>query len=164
MKSYRLKQWYPGLPEGWKDREIVVKHTINGFSATYAEGLTAEDFMIICQQTENNPDFWEEIVDKKPLFTTEDGVNVFNDGATIWVVAPHDYNIKIMTAGDFNSRYDENIKAFSSKKAAKGWLHENKPVYSRKQILEAIDASRYPNYCIPNPICNIEILKEKLNL
>lgn len=113
-------------------------------------------------EVENNPDFWEEeIVDKKPLFTTEDGVEVFYDWAYVYVVHPKTYKLRKISWGSFNNDLGEILKVFSTVEAAESWISENKPVYSRKQILEAIESSRSEYWAKSNVERQI---KEKLNL
>ncbi len=163
MKKYRLKQWYPGLLEEWKGRDIIAEER----NCLYI-GFDPDNSMTVMQsfskrEVENNPDFWEEIANK-PLFTTEDGVNVFNSGVTLWVVSPYAYIIERMSAGVFNHHSDKSIIAFSTKEAAKAWINENIPVFSRKEILEAIESSDYFSSGIYAKVCKTNLLKKKLNL
>lgn len=63
QKVYKLKQWYPGLPEGWKHREVVVKIENDGASVPPYDFMNEFDFFELTEQLKeqipNNPDFWE---------------------------------------------------------------------------------------------------------
>ncbi len=157
MKKYRLKQWYPGLSKDWIAREIILEYDkkIRHY-VFYGDKV----YIIPAGEVENNPDFWEEIIEKEPLFVTEDGVEVF-EGQGYWEVTEkfrHDWYVANIQ-GEIG-----NNKRFSSKKAAEAWIKENKPVFSRKEIREAIDSISYEHSFAIQLICNATTLKEKLNL
>src|SRR5678815_690317 len=73
MKKYRLKQWYPSLKQDWSKGDIA--EWFDGYywnkGKVILNGLSKNE-------VKNNPDFWELIEEEKPLFTTEDGVDVVN--------------------------------------------------------------------------------------
>jgi hypothetical protein len=54
MSSYKLKKWYPSLPEDWK-----IGDTITKCSAGYYDRMGSSK--IYSAEVENNPEFWEEI-------------------------------------------------------------------------------------------------------
>lgn len=82
MKQYKLKKWYPSLHKDWAVGDVVVPwgrqkdcyHIPNKTGIIYKE------------EVENNPDFWELIEEEKPLFITEDGVEVFSDIDSLFAV------------------------------------------------------------------------------
>ena len=79
MKNYRLKQWYPSLAISWRtdDRyEYDAGRQVMTNISNVKNGLAIPKEMAIKEQ-ELHPDFWELIEEKKPLFITEDGVEVF---------------------------------------------------------------------------------------
>ena len=66
MKTYRLKQRYPSLPK-WVEIGAVARY-IKMYECYFISNYTIQ-----VSEVENNPDFWELIEEKEPLFTTEDG-------------------------------------------------------------------------------------------
>ena len=60
-KKYKLKQWYPSLPESYKEGKTVLKQFKNTRDIYYPmdgrPGVPAEE-------VENNPEFWEKVEDK----------------------------------------------------------------------------------------------------
>ncbi len=82
-----------------------------------------------------------ESVKPKPLFTSEDGVEIF-EGDSIFYVETDDapensYKVntyKVQQAGRFTS--DKTIYAFSTKEAAEDWILHNRPVISLKDLLD----------------------------
>ena len=77
---------------------------------------------------------------KKLLFTTEDGVDIF-EGDDWYCIDIQDYNYGIYIGGPKNttnrglSLSDKNIKRFSTKEAAKEYILMNKPCLSINDIL-----------------------------
>jgi len=61
MKKYKLIKWYPGLPPYWKNNPPVVKKNAQG---DYYAGSPTGNTYIKGQNVENNPEFWEKIVEK----------------------------------------------------------------------------------------------------
>ena len=75
MKKYRLKQWYPGLPEEWNDRKVVAEIDGNEFYFPYVDGYEGLDYFKIIEQAQNSPHFWEKLPgtdDNKPIFSKND--------------------------------------------------------------------------------------------
>ena len=71
MKKYRLKQWYPSLPESI---EVGLQIEIdsrsfcsNGDNVEYC--LITDNPKMWISSKELHPDFWELIEEEKPLFT-----------------------------------------------------------------------------------------------
>jgi len=81
---------------------------------------------------ESYSEFWEEIKEK-PLFTTEDGVEIFK-GDDYWQVIP-EFRHYFIGNNDYERRSCD--KHFSTEKAAKDYIEMNKPMYSKKQIMDA---------------------------
>lgn len=90
---------------------------------------------------------WEEA--KEPLFTTEDGVEVFENDDVYWVrvtipsIGSTDYYLKI---GKFDwsfiaERNTTDYKWFSTKEKAEEFVN-NQKIYSKNDILKALDNSR----------------------
>lgn len=69
---------------------------------------------------------------RKPLFTTEDGVDIF-EGDSYWYVTTN-FFIDFMGRALKGSGEQTTIKYFSTKEKAKKYLDLNKPIYSKKDI------------------------------
>ena len=93
---------------------------------------------------ENYPEFWEEVIEKVkiPLFTTEDGVNIFKDD-TFYYVKFTQYNMTVgkpfeIVRGDYLSfEYEPQYeKYFSTKEKAEEYILLNKPCLSYGDVQE----------------------------
>ena len=76
---------------------------------------------------------------KEPLFITEDEVEIFEDYEMFCVpkkgtMISFKSNGKAFIDSPFTNK---NYKYFSTEKAAKDWIDLNKPMYSKKQIMDA---------------------------
>lgn len=67
---------------------------------------------------------------RKPLFTTEDGVDIF-EGDKYWVVTV-DFFINFMDKAFKGSGEQSTIKYFSTEEEAKKYVDLNKPIYSKR--------------------------------
>ena len=133
MKKYKLVRCFPGSPP---IGTVAIK-THFGYS-------TGGYGMLFVEDVENYPEFWELI--KEPLFITEDRVEIFN-GDNYWFVVKSD--LEIVKAWiprlhvcdwDYSGEYKKpplGHVQFSTEKAAKDWIDLNKPMYSKKQIMDA---------------------------
>lgn len=130
----------------YKAKFKLIKDSL--FSFEYKPGVvkTKDEWekLIHCH-IEDWPDFFEEI--KEPLFTTFDGVEIFEMNSLIYEVYKTNYPNSIRLQDyerdesiDFSS--DETYRYFSTLEAAKKWIDENKPIYSKNQILNAIEKSK----------------------
>ena len=71
MKKYRLKHWYPGLPEKWKEEKIVVYKTDMKDYVQHkqvGQKYICPYFFVPELAVENNPDFWEELPGDEPNY------------------------------------------------------------------------------------------------
>lgn len=75
---------------------------------------------------------------KKPLFTTFDGKDIF-EGDSYWLVRS-DFSLwKELPTHTDNYGNPSPLKAFSTKESAQKYIEENKPKYSKKQILDILN-------------------------
>ena len=99
----------------------------------------------------------QEWVNKnKPLFTTEDGVDIF-EGNWYYTISPIYYKIVYTKAVEDCSEI--KWKTFSTEEKAIEWIDENKPKYSKKQIKDAImyakrNQNPYPEHIDTSFFCN----------
>lgn len=89
----------------------------------------------------------EKAKEKSILFTTEDGVEIY-DKDEYFIVGSND-NI-IPTQSTDNTEYKEGVKRFSTKQAAKEYIENNKPKYSKKDMVAFAKYSK--NYVSPRRI------------
>lgn len=143
MKEYRLKKWYPTLPEDWEVGMKVGQG--NGYfltryspcSSKYTNTFETIDIV------RNNPEFWEEVVDEvvadvvadKPLIISEDGFELF-DGDVCYMVyktSMTSFNKTIMREGLIPNPSYRLI--FSSKENAINFITMNAPILSLNHLL-----------------------------
>ena len=133
MSKYKLIKEYPGsIGVG-----TVVKEVTGGYMSDHLIFFHKE-------YIENYPEFWEGI--KEPLFITEDGIEVFEEGNFFIIDTNYDQEGACYFVWSIEKLFIKNksylpnsscVKIFSTKKAAKDWIDLNKPMYSKKQIMDA---------------------------
>jgi hypothetical protein len=145
MREFKLKRWYPSLPTEWhgEDNIIVVER---GYNHTVYElhpslkGTTR--FAILTErEVENNSEFWEEVVYKKSILTTEDGVKLFE--GDIYYVPQRTYE-GCFSGTILELRVDKNYyswgysKRFADKRNAEEYIktYKNYKTTDGKQIVE----------------------------
>lgn len=112
-----------------------------------------------------NTNDWEEI--KQPLFTTEDGVEIF-EGDTKEIFFIHknnDFSVKSTLKRECKlGSFSNNVLYFSTKKSAENYIKMNKPCLSLKDVF-----SVYPEYKTREPNIKtkhaeeiIKIVKERM--
>lgn len=98
------------------------------------------------------------------LFVTEDGVEML-DGDKFYYISislEHFSNCYSGYAQE-GSAVNTNYKYFSTVEAAKKYFDDNKPIYSKKQIKEALEGSFIrENYTLDVPCCCADRFKEEL--
>lgn len=93
--------------------------------------------------------FWHNFVkkitkqNKNPLFTTEDGKDIYEDDLFYWVsnqwIVKHSKAIEGIT----NSYNEEvGIKTFSTKEKASEYIFDNKPIFSLKEATQFFENNR----------------------
>lgn len=123
MKKYKLIKDYPNAPA---KVGTVFTHWTDGISVQYYNP-TARCHYISESTILNYPEFWEEVVEN-PLFTTKDGVGIY-EGDKYW--ASVGFEIYYSEA-----REGCNFKnTFSTKKAAEEYVLMNKPCLSINEVL-----------------------------
>jgi hypothetical protein len=93
--------------------------------------------LMLCVDNDNANLFLEDavkIIINKPLFTTEDGVEVFK-GDTIYYIGITDF---IISSSRANELFQPHI-SFSTEELAKEYVKMNKPEFSRNHILNLLD-------------------------
>jgi len=234
MNKYKLKKWYPSLPKDWEvGMEVGIgDRSYGNYSPCNGK---YKDFYICAEIVENNPEFWEKVVEKdwevlkteyipgkrgfdtddtssmykitsikrkcdreifsvgdkvkgrgviiaieesnnrlcmefsvkkctegivwlekleklkEPILITEDGVEIFEgDTPFLWKVTD-DFDI-VYDHYEITEGYKFFIKGrtFSTREAAKKWIDENKPIYSKKDMLSfgaSMSPILYPYQC-----------------
>ena len=121
--KYKLIKCYPGSPKlGY----------ITNFNENEEDWNTEN--LIIPPDCTDYPEFWEEV--KEPIFTTEDGKDIYC-GDNFWFV-DNLWNIGkgLVSHPVFKPLY--GYTQFSSKEAAEKYIEENKPLYSKKQVINIL--------------------------
>lgn len=81
-------------------------------------------------------DYLQEHV-KQPLFTTEDGVDIFEGDIYFLVTEKYNYGIAYTrNNSNYSKTLQNNNKRFSTKEAAEEYVLLNKPCLSLKEIKE----------------------------
>ena len=132
MKKYKLMQWYPSLPCEWEIGDKVERW------------LNYDRYHVPCKQetipkdeVENNPDFWELIEEKesKPLFTTDDGVQMLDRDSIVWMVRNNTLE-KIKIHSIHLNEYDFEHKVFAHESNADEYIWKNKRVFSYEDFIK----------------------------
>lgn len=101
MKKYRLKQWYPSLLKDVRVGDII---TENG---QHYKGVTHKCISYRVEIWQLHPDFWELIEEKsKPLFITDDGVELFDEADKLFIVNKECYKKE----SEISNIYDKTIE------------------------------------------------------
>ena len=138
MVKYRLKKWYPSLPKNWEvGMEVVGEKIFANIKHKYTPYVFFDPSEIT-----NNPEFWEKVEEKQPLFITEDGKGAFEGDKMFYVdidetAYPYSWTPTQTTINKkqtFRGRKDRDLYLFSTREAAEKWIEENKPIYSKKDI------------------------------
>ena len=132
-KKYKLVKCFPGSPPiGTVATKTHLGYSTGGYGVLFIEDV------------ENYSEFWELI--KEPLFITEDGVHIFNEGDFFIVDTDYNQEGSCYFAWSIEKLFIKNksylpisscVKIFSTEKAARDWIDLNKPMYSKKQIMDA---------------------------
>ena len=117
--KYKLIKEYPGSP---------ILGTVHSgallFNTTYG-----------CLKLELYPEFWEEV--KEPILTTEDGVDLY-EGDRVYFYINIITKSSILDTKLMSFPPSKDFKYFSTKEAAEDYVKLNKPVFSRKDLLDFI--------------------------
>lgn len=144
MKTYKLIKIYPGSP----DVGFISKPKEDQYHYWNHCWFVPSDY----------PEFWEEI--KKPLFTTEDGVDKF-EGDQYYFIVVHEglpVHLKIQThVVDWSciERPPLGCVQFHNLKMAERYVDFNKLLYSKQQILDI---------CGKKDFIGTKYLKDQLNI
>ena len=102
---------------------------------------------------------------KEPILTTEDGYEMF-EGDKVYFVEIGEYlhkGCEIVNSYKYNYILDKDFKFFKTKENAEKYIYENKPEFSRKQILDALEYAKYTEISQGLWVLTLKI-KEKLQL
>ncbi len=94
--------------------------------------------VVLCNDIDKRNDI---IVYKKPLFTTEDGIDIFKGDKFYIVIIPNKWQALERIGGDGLDFKEEAIRkrCFSTKKAAEDYIFFNKPCISINEFLKTLD-------------------------
>ena len=137
MKKYRLKQWYPSLPNGVEVGHIIEfdgKANSSKYGVIELYSLQEEPKMWISSK-ELHPDFWELIEEEKPkpLFITEDGVEFTFISQKFYVVNKQNFRKEMCPV--LSDDVVENWLVFYHEANADKYIWRNKPVFSYEDFI-----------------------------
>lgn len=132
MRKFKLIKEFPLSPV--KGTIATFKTMQEEIEGIYDMGAIPNLILTDCTQF---PEFWEEV--KEPLFVTEDGVEVTNKDTEVKLVNPVTLASVVIKA----YQWDGTRKVFFFEKNAIKYIDENKPIYSKKQIKNAIEKAIY---------------------
>lgn len=75
---------------------------------------------------------------QKPLFTTEDGVDIYK-GGTYWIAFPRTKNIQKEVGAISGCGKRQDVFYYSTEEKAQEWLEDNKPKYSKDDLRRMLD-------------------------
>ena len=137
MKKYKLRRWYPSL-----DKMLEVGDIGDRYLFEFGNGTKEDRFSILkggrliyIPIQELHPYFWELIVEEnpKPLFITDDGVEVFDRDGIVWLVRNNNFD-KIKIHSIHLNDYDFEHKVFFHEANADEYIWCNKPLFSYNEI------------------------------
>ena len=136
MKQYRCIINYPSLFQEHKIGDIVY---YNSLTKNYVKA-EAPHYSVSAYDVENYPDCWELIEEEKPLFITEDGVEVSDKSKNVISVDAF-FNKCTFPAQMFinENREHGQFKAFYHESNADEYILWNKPLFSLLEIDETIE-------------------------
>ena len=152
------------------------KHKKTGEIISYKDGVIKSGSFIFELGCEPSKEYWEEVVEKPVLFTTEDGVSI-KEGDNYWFIwvkgkyLPnyqtfyHPYFVENVAKLDSDEYWSENARFFSTKKAAENYIICNKPCLSFNDVWNIGDSKSSDNDCIVISKKQLkELVKAKIDL
>lgn len=134
MKKYKLLQWYPDTPS-YMRAGFIIDYYYEDEKAiyTYPSGMRVAFYLpphhLECRN------FWELIEEKKkPLFTTEDGVEVFDVNVPLFIVDKKTHK------KDFAYSQFKNIRLyhiFAQEANADEYILNNKRLFTYEEMKKA---------------------------
>ena len=128
--------------------EKKYRHLKTGEEITYKDGVIKSGSFIFELGCEPYKEYWEEVVEKPVLFTTEDEVSI-KEGDNYWFIwvrgkhlpnyqtLYHPYFVENAAKLDSDEYWSKDARFFSTEKAAKDFIIYHKPCLSIKEILSA---------------------------
>lgn len=137
-KQYKLLKWYPGLCRDWEvGMEVEIGDRGGGLYSPCSSKYT--DACVIGSHVEKNSEYWQEIKQyKEPLFKDFLGNEVM-EGEEFYFVNPMFWDVEKGKA--LYGALKKEIAHFKFKKDAENYKEQNKPIYSKKQVLDTLSKS-----------------------
>jgi len=125
MKKFKLIKWYPSIPKFYEVGNIV--RLCECYYCDLMGNRIASK-----NEVEDNPEFWDEIIEKPILFITEDGVDVFSGDRVYYVLKNLALRVYNPTTDD---RSVELNHYFKSEAKAVEYIKLNAPRYSINDLM-----------------------------
>ena len=129
--------------------EKVFKHRKTGEIAYYKDGILKSGDCCIEIGVEPSSDIWE-----KPIWKTEDGVDVFERESVAWVIRENfKYTLPINSLHiEACLVHKDTYKVFSSEISAKNYLRNNEKKYSLNDMVSVVNHWAYIKNVTPEKI------------
>jgi hypothetical protein len=135
---YKLIQWYPGIPERFKDEELIVKKLLDCFSLgghSYYQAIEDGFGPIKISDVEDNPKYWKKI---EKIVTTRDGVDIY-EGDQFYYINCFTNTVELYPNGLFPIK--KNLVYFYFYEKAREYHNYTKPIFSKKDVEDIINES-----------------------
>ena len=138
MKKFRLKQWYPRIPVYLEDGYVISFDENKGIAIYEFVNGTLDTFEMSGAELECTQ-YWELIEEGKPLFITDDNIEVFSEKAVIYIVTKTFYKRETELCNIYDKSNREDFKYFLHEYSADEYILWNKPLLSLKDIDETVE-------------------------
>jgi hypothetical protein len=147
MKEYKLLKYYPSLPIEWDEDFlpdmkdvgfpiIVVEREDGYYLHPSLKDWTRETNGLPKTEIEGSNGYWEEVVPRKAILTTEDGKGIF-EGDEYWYVDKNTLEIFYIDEACFDiDEKLENYADFSKKGMVETYVKFSRPLFSANEIEE----------------------------
>jgi hypothetical protein len=153
MKQLTALQWFEYLPDEIRDKAqaYCMTHELdNGTPNRWDLKFDSlENKAPTMQGRYADVEQFKASKSRKPLFTTEDGVEIFE--GDVWHLIDPDY--WRIWSGNHSTVNPDRIKYFSTRQAAEEYILMNKPCLSLKEVIDLVEAKEYLT----------QLVKSKLN-
>ncbi len=130
LRKFKLKQWYPSLPQGWKDKEVIAEHSnmYNRYVLHLKDKRDSTVIWVELNEVENNPTHWSQC-----LFQTVDQVYIYEGDSFFEVNLNRKNIITELTAASY-LHHNPSCYLFSTKESATKWIECFVPTLTEKEF------------------------------
>ena len=137
MKKYKLLQWYPSIPNMWTTEDKyyydIGRKTLHNLTRE-SEGLYPMSVTLYPYHLKYQG-FWQLIDDKNPLFTTDDGVDMFDETDCLFIVNKQSDKYKVEIGNIYDKSNRQDFKYFFHESDADEYIAWHKKAFSVNDLL-----------------------------